>query len=67
MDDKTKAARSKASTKYNATNVKQIKLNLNKRTDADIIQVLEESGNIQGYIKSLIRKDIETKKAADHN
>lgn len=67
MDDKTKAARSKASTKYNATNVKQIKLNLNKRTDADIIQALEESGNIQGYIKSLIRKDIETKKVADHH
>lgn len=51
-------ARSKASTKYNAKNVKQIKLNLNKKTDADIIEVLESVGNKQGYIKDLIRQDM---------
>lgn len=58
MDDKTKAARVKASVKYNQNNVKQIKLNLNKKTDADIIKQLEGCGNIQGYIKDLIRKDM---------
>ena len=51
-------AKSKASTKYNETHVRQIKLNLNIKTDADIIKKLEEVGNKQGYIKSLIRKDM---------
>lgn len=47
----------KASMKYNQANVKQIKLSLNKKTDADIIAVLDRCGNVQGYIKDLIRKD----------
>jgi hypothetical protein len=36
MDEKKKAAHVAASIKYNAKNVKQIKLNLNRITDADI-------------------------------
>lgn len=47
----------KASIKYNQANVKQYKLNLNKKTDADIIEVLESKENKQGYIKDLIRND----------
>lgn len=31
----------------------------NRNTDADILKRLEEVGNKQGYIKSLIRADIE--------
>lgn len=58
MDEKERQSRIKASIKYNAKNVKQIKLNLNRKTDADIIEALEASGNIQGYIKDLIRKDL---------
>lgn len=57
MDDK-KAAHVQASIKYNAKNVKQIKINLNRKTDADIIERLAGSGNMQGYIKDLIRKDM---------
>ena len=57
MNDK-KAAHVKASIKYNANNVKQIKINLNRKTDADIIERLAGSGNMQGYIKDLIRKDM---------
>ena len=34
-------------------------LNLNKKTDADIIARLEGMDNKQGYIKRLIREDIE--------
>jgi len=49
--------RVRASMKYNDANVKQIKLALNKKTDADIIAVLDSKDNIQGYIKELIRKD----------
>ncbi len=48
----------KASMKYNQANVKQIKLSLNKKTDADIIEALDLCGNVQGYIKELIRKDL---------
>jgi hypothetical protein len=36
-----------------------IHLKLNKEADRDIIERLEDSGNIQGYIKNLIMKDIE--------
>lgn len=50
----------KASMKYNQANVKQFKLNLNKKTDADIIEVLESKENKQGYIKDLIRNDKST-------
>ena len=57
MDDKRKA-QVKASMKYNAANVKQVKLNLNKKTDADVISHLEACSNIQGYIKALIRADM---------
>lgn len=56
MDEKKRQAHVKAAMKYNAKNVKQIKLNLNKKTDADIIAVLDASCNVQGYIKDLIRK-----------
>jgi len=58
MDEKTKAAKVKASIKYNKTNVKQIKLNLNRKTDADIIDYLDKADNMQGLIKDLIRKDM---------
>lgn len=51
--------RSKASAKYNESNVKQVKMNLNRKTDADILKHLETIDNVQGYIKSLIRKDME--------
>ena len=48
---------------YNQRAVKQVKLALNLKTDADIIQHLQDTGNVQGYIKSLIRNDmIERKK-----
>jgi hypothetical protein len=50
-------ARVRASLKYNQANVKQFKLALNKKTDADIIRILETKDNVQGYIKELIRKD----------
>lgn len=51
--------RVKASMKYDKANVKQVKLSLNKKTDADIIDILDRCDNVQGYIKGLIRKDNE--------
>ena len=51
-------AQIRASIKYNAKMVKQIKLALNKETDADIIECLGHQDNMQGYIKKLIREDM---------
>lgn len=51
-------AHNRAVKKYDEANTKQIKLKLNKKTDADILEALESAPNKQGYIKSLIRQDI---------
>jgi len=59
MDEqKLKQQKVKASIKYNAKNVKQIKINLNRKTDADIIDYLEKADNVQGLLKDLIRQDM---------
>ena len=55
----TKEAKRMASAKYDKANTKGIYLKLNKNTDADIIKHLEETENVQGYIKTLIRKDMD--------
>lgn len=55
---KTTEAQLKAGNKYDAQNTIQIKLKLNKGTDSDILAKLETIGNKQGYIKQLIRDDI---------
>ena len=51
--------RSKASAKYNKENTTQVLLRLNKKTDADIIEILNKVESKQGYIKGLIRYDAE--------
>ena len=43
---------------YAKENLQQVRLNINKKKDADIKEWLDKKGNIQGYIKSLIRADI---------
>ena len=43
---------------YDRENTRRINLKLNNNTDADIINKLESTENIQGYIKQLIRADI---------
>lgn len=47
-----------AAIRYNRANVKQVKMNLNLKTDADILEHLTTVGNVQGYIKNLIRQDM---------
>ena len=54
-------AQKKASAKYDSANTKQIKLKLNLKSDLDILDRLEAEGNMQGYIKRLIREDIRKK------
>ena len=50
----------KANARYDAKATRQIKLKLNINTDADILNKLDAVDNKQGYIKELIRKDLET-------
>ena len=59
-EEEKRLAHSRATTKYNEKNVKQLKLNLNRKTDADIIDHLGTIGNVQGYIKELIRRDMDS-------
>jgi hypothetical protein len=44
---------------YDVSNTVQIRLKLNKKTDADILNRLDVVPNKQGYIKGLIRSDME--------
>jgi len=55
---KTYDSQRRSRAKYDAANTVQLKLKLNKKTDHDILERLEASGNKQGYIKKLIREDI---------
>lgn len=54
-------ARLKANARYDKANTKQVKMKLNTATDADIIERLKKCGNVQGYIKALVRADIEAR------
>ena len=55
-------AQKRAVSRYDAANTRQIKIKLNLKTDADILERLSEVENRQGYIKDLIRQDIEKKR-----
>lgn len=48
--------------RYDAENAVRISLKLNRKTDADILARLEAMPSKQGYIKGLIRADIEKEK-----
>ena len=51
-------AQLEAGKKYDKENTKKIILKLNLKTDDDILKKLAEVDNKQGYIKNLIRSDI---------
>ena len=55
---KTTEAQLRAGAKYDRENTKAVMLKLNKKTDADVLEALQRSGNVQGYIKGLIREDL---------
>jgi hypothetical protein len=48
----------KAQAKYDKENTVSVSLKLNKRTDADILERLDEVSSKQGYIKALVREDM---------
>lgn len=45
-------------TRYDKKHTRRITLKLNLKIDADILELLDSTGNMQGYIKELIREDI---------
>lgn len=55
--NKTPVAQKRAVAKYDKKHSEQIPLKFNKRTDKDILRKLDSKQNVQGYIKSLIRRD----------
>lgn len=59
---KTSESQKRAQAKYDAANTKQVRLKLNTKTDADILERFDRCDNVQGYIKRLVRADIEKNK-----
>ena len=55
----TSEAMLRAIKKYDEANTMQFKMKLNKKTDADVIEKLASVSSKQGYIKALIRADME--------
>ena len=44
---------------YEKENLRQIRLKINRKTEPDLLAWVEKQENVQGYIKELIRKDME--------
>ena len=51
-------AQKRAVAKYDRENTKSYLLKLNRKTDADIIEFLEQQSNKLAYLKNLIRDDL---------
>lgn len=62
QDGTTESVKYASQQKYDKANTTQIRMKLNLKTDADILAKLESVGNKQGYIKALIRADIDANK-----
>lgn len=54
-------AQIKAQAKYDAENTRQVHLKLNRNTDKDVLDKLDEVPSKQGYIKELVRRDLAKK------
>ena len=55
-------AQKRAVRKYDSANTIHFKLKLNIKTDAEIIEYIKQKANFQGYIKQLIKQDMEGEK-----
>lgn len=62
MEYKTTEAQRRAIAKYKNKMQRNITVSLNRKTDADMIAFLENKENMVGYIKSLVRKDMDKAK-----
>lgn len=57
----TSEAQKAATAKYQAANIKKYTFKFNYKTEPDLIAHLESIDNMQGYIKALIRNDMQSK------
>lgn len=48
----------RATIKYEKNNIKRVVLKLNKKTDSDIIDYLDQQKNVNGKLKDIIREKI---------
>lgn len=62
MEYKTTEAQRRARNKYNKKMIRNLTVSLNRKTDDDIIVFLENKENMGGYIKSLVRKEMDKAK-----
>ena len=51
-------AQKRATSKYQAANRRRFQVVVNRKNEADILKWLEETPNVSGYIKYLIRQDM---------
>ena len=51
-------AQKRATIKYEKSNIKRVVLKLNKKTDVDIIEYLDQQKNVNGKLKDIIREKI---------
>lgn len=61
----TSEAKKKSKAKFDKLNTRFYGIKLNRRTDAEIIQYLDESGNIMGTIRKAMRMYIESEKKGE--
>lgn len=48
--------------KYSAQAVRRFRLDLNRNTDMEMIAYLEGLDNVQGYLKTIIKRDMDHKR-----
>lgn len=48
----------RATIRYDQKNIKRVVLKLNKKTDTDIIEYLEDLDNVNKFLKEIIREKI---------
>lgn len=58
VDKKASTGRYEAQKRYDAVNTKRYNFKFNKKTDADIIEYLDNAPNMHGAIKTAIREQI---------
>lgn len=58
-------AQRRATRKYEMNCIKQYSIRFNKTSDADVIAKMESVDNMIDYIRTLIRKDIKSRKRKD--
>lgn len=59
MTERSKTAEYLAA--YEKENIRQIRLKINRKTEPELLEWIEKQGNIQGYIKRLIRREMPKK------